>query len=180
MAVQLELGLSSKPVMKVAAIMNVRNTGRGPQILLAERANGEFTFPGGKMEKDEKLKQAAFRELAEEGVGIKEPVIPLSPVLLPTGVEISGYLKMNSNKITLKQSEPDKLGPWEWKYLHEAAALVANGLFPLSVWQQWIEKIPELAAEMKFKKELKQWKRRYRKGEIPAWMLVPEPFRDFL
>lgn len=108
---------------------------RAGRIAMAERAKGErmggmYASPGGSVDPtDESLPAAAAREFEEEtGLKVEPGRLVYLGRLVDKGADwmpIGGHfflLRLSPDE-ELKQTEPDKHGPWTWHTFREATAL---------------------------------------------------------
>lgn len=140
-----------RPAVTVDALV-FRNIGQGPQILLIKRGNppfqGMWAIPGGFVEMDETLEEAAQRELQEEtcisGVDLKQygtyGAINRDPRHRTISVAYAGLL--TDHAVSAEAS--DDAADCEWFYLDQIPEtafdhklLIDDGI-ALAKQQQWI------------------------------------------
>lgn len=81
---------------QAAALLLVFPTADGPSLVLTKRANnlpqhaGQVSLPGGAVEEDERIEDAALREAHEE-VGLPAAAVRIVGILTPLHIPVSGF-----------------------------------------------------------------------------------------
>ena len=128
-------------VPNVAAVALMLLLGNSPRILMAERQYTKdkiyrYTMPGGMREPGENIKQAGARELYEE-TGLKVGLDGLKCVGKPYLINPSTIIQFLFCHIEtaapwqyIRNTEPNKLGPWKWLDMNEFNQLSSLGVYP--------------------------------------------------
>lgn len=128
-------------VPNVAAVALMLLLGNSPRILMAERIYTKdklyrYTMPGGMRESGESIKGAGARELYEE-TGLKVGLDGLECVGNPYQINPSTIIQFIFCHIEtaapwqyVRNTEPNKLGPWKWLDMNEFNQLSKVGVYP--------------------------------------------------